>query len=142
GIVSSLRQNEGERIIQITAPISHGSSGGPVLNNQGRVIGVAFGSLVAGQALNFAIPATALSSLLAKKQPLISFSEALRNFGTDVAPNGSNETNESSAARTSRAPKMSNDGATTARNRSTISARVGAVTQLSMRFTTSKPLPF
>jgi S1-C subfamily serine protease len=53
GIVSALR---GKDYVQITAPISHGSSGGPVLNSRGEVIGVAVGTLEEGQNLNFAIP--------------------------------------------------------------------------------------
>ena len=39
GIVAAIRH--GGDLIQITAPISHGSSGSPVLNDQGKLIGVA-----------------------------------------------------------------------------------------------------
>lgn len=57
GIVSAIRDfpDQGE-IIQITAPISPGSSGSPVLNMQGEVVGVATMSFTDGQNLNFAIP--------------------------------------------------------------------------------------
>ncbi len=57
GIVSAIRKlpNLGD-IIQITAPISPGSSGGPVFNSSGRVIGVARATLRTGQNLNFAVP--------------------------------------------------------------------------------------
>lgn len=67
GIVSSkgTRTIEGEELIQITASISPGSSGGPVVNRQGQVIGVASASLRGGQNLNFAVPAPFLSLLLA-----------------------------------------------------------------------------
>ena len=61
GIVSALRGNS---YIQITAPISHGSSGGPVLNRLGEVIGVAVGTIEDGQNLNFAIPVSHLSMLV------------------------------------------------------------------------------
>ncbi len=52
GIISGFRVGS---YIQITAPISHGSSGGPVLNKRGEVIGVAAGAINEGQNLNFAI---------------------------------------------------------------------------------------
>ncbi len=64
GIVSALREGrDGRRMIQITAPISPGSSGSPVVNMRGEVIGVAFMQLVGGQNLNFCIPGEILSKL-------------------------------------------------------------------------------
>ena len=67
GIVSGIRTREGRNLIQITSPISHGSSGGPILNDRGEVIGVAVGMLQDGQNLNFAVPARLIKSLLAEK---------------------------------------------------------------------------
>lgn len=66
GIVSGIRNLENKELIQITAPISPGSSGGPVINNAGQVIGVAVGTITSGQNLNFAIPSSILKSLIAK----------------------------------------------------------------------------
>ena len=67
GIVSGVREfRVGSKRIQITAPISEGSSGGPVLNSKGEVIGVAVSTITAGQNLNFAIPSNYLSELLNK----------------------------------------------------------------------------
>jgi len=54
GIVSAVRKERG--LVQIDAPISPGSSGGPVVNRRAEVIGVAESSLVEGQNLNFAVP--------------------------------------------------------------------------------------
>ena len=58
GLVAAIRENG--QYIQITAPISHGSSGSPVLNEQGQVIGVATSMLVDGQNVNFAISSAAI----------------------------------------------------------------------------------
>jgi len=70
GIVSSIRQVGVETIFQITAPISPGSSGGPVLNTQGKVIGVTVATFKDGQNLNFAIPSYYLVSLLRQIKPV------------------------------------------------------------------------
>ncbi len=68
GNVSALREVEpGRKWLQITAPISHGSSGSPVLNAQGEVIGVAAALMQEGQSLNFAVPVEAVKNLLAQK---------------------------------------------------------------------------
>lgn len=57
GIVSAVRKIPTfGNILQISAPISSGSSGSPVLNMQGQVIGVATFIVTEGQALNFAVP--------------------------------------------------------------------------------------
>jgi S1-C subfamily serine protease len=63
GIVSGIRKAEDMQMIQITAPISPGSSGGPVFNLNGRVIGVATAYLARGQNLNFAMPVNYLKTL-------------------------------------------------------------------------------
>lgn len=65
GVVSGVRDFKGRQLLQITAPISPGSSGGPILNGRGEVIGVAVGMLESGQNLNFAVPADLVRRLLA-----------------------------------------------------------------------------
>ncbi|HBB87057.1 MAG TPA: hypothetical protein DC047_05530 [Blastocatellia bacterium] len=64
GIVSAVREvpNVG-KIIQITAPISHGNSGSPVFNLKGQVIGVVTVKVTNGQNINLAIGAARLAEL-------------------------------------------------------------------------------
>ena len=66
GIISSIRSVGMDKLLQITAPISPGSSGGPVLNGRGQVIGVSVATFRNGQNLNFAIPSNYLKALVAK----------------------------------------------------------------------------
>ena len=64
GIISAFRDVNGVRLLQMTAPISPGNSGGPVLNSDGKVIGISFATIVNGQNLNFAIPINQLKQLI------------------------------------------------------------------------------
>ncbi|HQX56606.1 MAG TPA: trypsin-like peptidase domain-containing protein [Pyrinomonadaceae bacterium] len=64
GIVSAVREISGYgKIIQITASISPGSSGSPVVNMAGQVIGIATLQAAEGQNLNFAVPSERISQL-------------------------------------------------------------------------------
>lgn len=67
GIISRISNQETKKRLQMTAPISPGSSGGPVLNSKGNVIGVTFMTIIDGQNLNFAIPAKYVKALLDSK---------------------------------------------------------------------------
>lgn len=68
GIVSSIREDKETSIIQITAPISSGSSGGALLTENGKVIGVTFAGIEDGQNLNLAIPSNEVISLYKNKE--------------------------------------------------------------------------
>jgi S1-C subfamily serine protease len=72
GIVSAVREVPNSyRIIQITAPISHGNSGSPVFNLKGQVLGVVTVKVTNGQNINLAIAAARVAQLTAGKlQPL------------------------------------------------------------------------
>ena len=63
GIISAIR-GDPDKFFQMTAPISQGSSGGPVVNEKGEVIGVSFATFRNGQNLNFAIPVNYLKALM------------------------------------------------------------------------------
>ncbi len=66
GIISGVRtsKKQGGRFLQTTAPISPGSSGGPLLNMRGEVVGINTMYLEGGENLNFAIPVNDAKSLL------------------------------------------------------------------------------
>lgn len=72
GIVSAVREVPNSyRIIQITAPISHGNSGSPVFNMKGQVLGVVTVKVTNGQNINLALAAARVAELKAGKlQPL------------------------------------------------------------------------
>lgn len=68
GIVSGIRHYEDKNknkksYIQITAPISHGSSGGALFNSLGQVVGITSLTTSDGQNINFAIPINQLNTL-------------------------------------------------------------------------------
>lgn len=67
GIISGLRKRGDRDLLQVTSPISHGSSGGPILNAKGEVVGVAVGTLEDGQNLNFAVPVSYVRAILEQK---------------------------------------------------------------------------
>jgi tetratricopeptide (TPR) repeat protein len=64
GLYTGPRRLDGRDLLQVSASISHGSSGGPVVNASGEVVGVASGFLTEGQNLNFAVPIAAVRALL------------------------------------------------------------------------------
>ena len=84
GIISSRRDQYTKERLQMTAPISPGSSGGPVLNSKGEVIGVSFMTLVGGQNLNFAIPSRYLTELLTESKPAKPLAEDNRSISAET----------------------------------------------------------
>jgi serine protease Do len=92
GIVSSIKQSIGGwPVIQMDALISHGSSGSPVCNEKGAVIGLAtFGSLEQNSGnlasgYNFAIPVSVIREFLdsARVQPKLSEASLIYNEGLE-----------------------------------------------------------
>ena len=81
GIVSGIRAIKEEgKYLQITAPISHGSSGGPLFNMAGEVVGITAAVLEGGENLNFAIP------INEAKRLLLNQSAKLQNLPNEVEP--------------------------------------------------------
>jgi len=71
GIVSGVRTRDKATWLQTTAATSPGSSGGPLLTGDGLVVGVTTSTYVAGQNLNFAAPAAAVSRLMKNQGTLM-----------------------------------------------------------------------
>jgi len=82
GIVSGVRsvKEEGGKYLQITAPISPGSSGGPLFNMSAEVVGITTMYLKGGENLNFAIPINDAKLLLR------STSSKLQDFPNEQEP--------------------------------------------------------
>ena len=107
GIVSSKRSSEDHYFIQITAPISPGSSGGPVINETGEVVGVSVMQFREGQNLNFAIPAPEINILaafqsdyarsfsdLAQSSRRIQFNTSTSEYDSQIEESENDEWNE------------------------------------------------
>jgi S1-C subfamily serine protease len=94
GIVSAVREvpNVG-KIIQITAPISHGNSGSPIFNLKGKIVGVVTVKVTNGQNINLAIGSARVRALspgnlrqlweLPAKDKIGDMGEALYRTGLD-----------------------------------------------------------
>ena len=68
GIISAVRKEGGMSLLQMTAPVSPGSSGSPVFNEYGEVVGVTtVASFFMTQNLNFAVPINYLKKALSEK---------------------------------------------------------------------------
>ena len=70
GLISGLRESDVGRYLQISAPISEGSSGGGLFDDNGRLIGIVSFSFSAGQNLNFAAPVERAVELAKKASTL------------------------------------------------------------------------
>src|SRR4029079_615475 len=66
GLISGLREINGISVLQTTAPISPGSSGGGLFNDAGPLVGITTFQSRSGQNLNFALPARSIGELAAR----------------------------------------------------------------------------
>jgi tetratricopeptide (TPR) repeat protein len=76
GLVSAVRELPSGAMVQVSVPLSPGSSGGPIFDLSGEVVAVAAAVLTEGQALNFAIPINAAKPLLAHPGKLTALAPA------------------------------------------------------------------
>src|SRR6266545_484413 len=98
GIVSASRVVHGTKLLQISAAISHGSSGAPVLNPRGQVIGIVRSTIEAGQSLKFATATDAIRNLnndqvaVAEGQGLLTPKSVINTANTPGTPGGRSNT--------------------------------------------------
>jgi hypothetical protein len=97
GILSGVRTVEkvGGKFLQITAPISHGSSGGPLFNMAGEVVGITSMYFEGGENLNFAIPVNDAKRLLLNRSAALS---KLPNEPEEATPSKTETTRETEPA--------------------------------------------
>lgn len=101
GLISSVRQLEGIKVLQISAPISQGSSGGPLFNPYGEVIGVATLISAEGQNLNFGVPSNYLRPLMSGKEA----GESMEAFAARFRPTLESGAGEGRRERLPRTPE-------------------------------------
>ena len=75
-------------ILQISAPISQGSSGGPLFNQNGEVIGVTTAIITAGQNINLAIPGNYLKPFITRPGAISLDDFATQTTETDARDDG------------------------------------------------------
>lgn len=82
GIVSAIRtvKQSGRQLLQISAPISPGSSGGVLLNLEGEAVGMTTSTLVGGQNINFAIPVNQIKDVIFGRRERIQLAESAKLF--------------------------------------------------------------
>jgi S1-C subfamily serine protease len=90
GIVSALRDVASKKWIQTTAPVSHGNSGGPLLDMSNHVVGViTWGvNLELGQNLNFAAPSSEVTALLVTSHQQAKPLESVASNGENAFTSG------------------------------------------------------
>lgn len=82
GILSAVREVEGRSMLQVAMPVERGNSGGPLLNREGKVLGIITLKSAVAANLGFAMPVDELKQLLAQPNPV-----AMKNWLTIGALN-------------------------------------------------------
>ena len=70
GVISEVRDIDGRRMLQLAMPVEPGNSGGPVLDGQGKVVGIVTLKSLVQQNIAFAVEVNALKTLLEKPNPI------------------------------------------------------------------------
>ncbi|MDE0316547.1 MAG: tetratricopeptide repeat protein, partial [Candidatus Poribacteria bacterium] len=84
GTISGPREIGNQTLLQMTAPISPGGSGGPVLNEKGEVIGLSFVTLEDGQSHDCVIPSNYLKALISKSEAVKPLAEEKQSVSAET----------------------------------------------------------
>jgi hypothetical protein len=79
GLISGIRDFGNKKLLQITAPISHGSSGCPIINEHGKLVGVAVSGISEASNIGFCIPVSFIKTLLDFRQEYTSHLSSLKS---------------------------------------------------------------
>lgn len=89
GMISALRRADDDRtveMLQTTAPISPGSSGGGLFDAQGRLVGITTSQLRDSQNLNFAVPADQIKEVPARSRDALARRQASGSRASPASP--------------------------------------------------------
>jgi serine protease Do len=88
GILSSVRESEGFKVLQTDAAVNPGNSGGPLVNERGQVVGVVSFKLRSAEGLNFAIPINYVRSRLNKTHEPVSLEQMRKGLNSQSTTQG------------------------------------------------------
>lgn len=108
GIVSAFRNMDDQFLIQSTAAIGHGSSGGPLLNREGKIVGITSALLSDTPGIYFSVGVGDLKRILRNPQLLVlDFSEWAKRNADGLSSSGpGNEAASSIATRASQIEQL------------------------------------
>ncbi|HEY9099739.1 MAG TPA: serine protease [Thiobacillus sp.] len=96
GLVSAIRNDRGNKLIQTSAATARGSSGGGLFDDQGNLIGITNAGVSEGLALNFAIPAEYIRDVASRGQKNLAKLDTPKPQTTTTTPAGTPETSQES----------------------------------------------
>jgi S1-C subfamily serine protease len=100
GLISSIRVNEfGMKMFQVSVPLSTGSSGGPLIDLNGEVIGITTAGMSNGQNLNFAVPINYVQILLRKPFDAMLYTQPWQSEKPRLAPSTKTKTKSKPSSR-------------------------------------------
>ena len=70
GVVSAMQEVDGHQMVQLAMPVERGNSGGPLLDKDGKVVGIVSMKSALTENLGFAVPVSELRALMENPAPV------------------------------------------------------------------------